>query len=104
MSISSFEVLDVMFKPSLEKEIANISAPGPQIKKEETLLSKTLKFEEKNVYLTFFILRPSSQDMSISSFEALDVRFKLSSEEEIANISAPRPQIKIVRTPCFLKL
>ena len=42
--------------------------------------------------------------MTISSFEALGVRFELSSEEEIANISAPGPQIKKVRTLCFLKL
>ena len=29
--------------------------------------------------------------MTIRSFEALDVRFELSPEEEIANISAPGP-------------
>ena len=34
--------------------------------------------------------------MTISSFEALGVRFELSSVEEIANISAPGPQIKKV--------
>ena len=32
--------------------------------------------------------------MAISSFEALGLRFKLSSEEEIANISARGPEIK----------
>ena len=32
------------------------------------------------------------------------MRFELLSEEEIANISAPRPQIKKVRTLCFIKL
>ena len=42
--------------------------------------------------------------MDISSSEALGVRFELSSEKEIANISAPGPQIKKVRTLCFLKL
>ena len=42
--------------------------------------------------------------MAISSFEDLGVRFELSSVEEIANISAPGPQIKKVRTLCFLKL
>ena len=42
--------------------------------------------------------------MTISPFEALGVRFKLSSEEEIANISDPGPEIKKVRTLCFLKL
>ena len=42
--------------------------------------------------------------MAISSFEVLGLRFELSSEEEIANISAPGPQIKKVRTLCFLKL
>ena len=41
--------------------------------------------------------------MTISSFEALGVRFELSSEEEIANISAPGPQIIKVRTLCCLK-
>ena len=42
--------------------------------------------------------------MAISSFEDLGVRYELSSVEEIANISAPGPQIKKVRTLCFLKL
>ena len=44
--------------------------------------------------------------MTISSFEALDqdVRFELSSEEDMANILAPGPQMKKVRTICFLKL
>ena len=42
--------------------------------------------------------------MTISLFEARGVRFELSSEEEIANISAPGPQIKKVRPICFLKL
>ena len=32
--------------------------------------------------------------MAISSFEDLGVRFELSSVEEVANISAPGPQIK----------
>ena len=41
--------------------------------------------------------------MSISLFEAWGVRFELSSEEEIVNISAPGPQIKNVRTLGFLK-
>ena len=36
--------------------------------------------------------------MTISSFEALSVRFELLLEEEIANISAPGPQIKKVKT------
>ena len=42
--------------------------------------------------------------MTASSLEAQGVRFKLSSEEEIANISAPGPKIKKVRTLFFLKL
>ena len=42
--------------------------------------------------------------MTISSFEALGVRFELSPVEEIGNVSAPGPQIKKVRTLCFLKL
>ena len=42
--------------------------------------------------------------MAIFSFEVLGLRFELSSEEEIANISSPGPQIKKVRTLCFLKL
>ena len=42
--------------------------------------------------------------MSISLFEALGVRFELSSEEEIAIISASWLKIKKVRTLCFLKL
>ena len=42
--------------------------------------------------------------MTISLFEARGVRFKLSSKEEIANISAPGPKIKKARTLCFLKL
>ena len=42
--------------------------------------------------------------MTISSFDARVVRFKLLSEEEIANIMALGPQIMKVRTFCFLKL
>ena len=42
--------------------------------------------------------------MTISLFEALGARFELSSVEEIANISAPGPQIKKVRTLSFLQL
>ena len=42
--------------------------------------------------------------MTISSLEARGVRFELLSEEEIANISAPGPKIKKVKTLCFLKL
>ena len=42
--------------------------------------------------------------MTISSFDAQVVRLVLSSEEEIANISAHGSQIKKVRTLCFLKL
>ena len=42
--------------------------------------------------------------MTISSFEALGVRFELSSEKEIANISAPGKQSKKVWTLRFLKL
>ena len=42
--------------------------------------------------------------MTISSFEALGVWSELSSEEKIVNISAPVPQIKKVRTLCFLRL
>ena len=52
----------------------------------------------------FFNLGTRSRDMTISLFEARGVRFELSSEEEIANISAPVPEIKNVRTLCFLKL
>ena len=42
--------------------------------------------------------------MTISLFEAMSVRFKLSSEEEIANISAPGPKIKKIRALYFLQL
>ena len=42
--------------------------------------------------------------MTISLFEARGVRFELSSEEEIAYISAPGPQIKKLRTLSFLQL
>ena len=42
--------------------------------------------------------------MTISSFEALGVRFEQLSVEEIANFSAPRPQIKKLRTLSFLQL
>ena len=42
--------------------------------------------------------------MAISSFEALGLRFELSSVEEIANISAPGPQIKKLRSLSFLQL
>ena len=39
--------------------------------------------------------------MSISLFEAWGVRFELSSEEEIANISVPGPKLKKIRTLYF---
>ena len=42
--------------------------------------------------------------MTISSLEARGVRFELSSEEEITNISAPGPKIKKIRTLYFLQL
>ena len=42
--------------------------------------------------------------MTLSLFEAMGVRFELSSEEEIANISAPGPKIKKIRTLYFLQL
>ena len=42
--------------------------------------------------------------MAISLFEARGVRFELSSEEEIANISAPGPKIKRLRTLYFLQI
>ena len=43
-----------------------------------------------------------SRDMTIYSFQNLDVRFELSQEEEIPNISAPGPQIKKVSVFGFL--
>ena len=72
-------------------------------KSKDTLLSHTLTIEEKNVPLVF-CLRPRSQDMTISSFEAQCVRFELLSEKEIDNISAPGSQIKKVKLLCFFKL
>ena len=42
--------------------------------------------------------------MPISLFEARGVRFELSSEEEITNISAPGPKIKKIRALYFLQL
>ena len=56
MTTSSFESWVVRFKLSSEEEIANISAPGPQIKKsKDTLLSETFKVEEKKVFLVFLL-------------------------------------------------
>ena len=42
--------------------------------------------------------------MTISLFEAHGLAFELSSEKEIANISAPRPLIQKLRTLSFLQL
>ena len=42
--------------------------------------------------------------MTISLFEARGVKFEISSEEEIAIISASGPKIKKIRTLCFLQL
>ena len=54
MSISLFEAWGVRFKLSSKEEIANISAPGPKIKKsKDTLLSQTLKVEQNKVFLVF---------------------------------------------------
>ena len=56
MTFSSFEAGDVWFELSSVEEIANISAPGPQIKKsKDTLISQTLKVEEENVSLVFLL-------------------------------------------------
>ena len=41
--------------------------------------------------------------MAISSFEALGVRFELSSEEEIADISAPEQKMKKISPLYFLR-
>ena len=49
MTISLFEARGMRFELLSEEEIANILAPGPKIKKsKETLLSQTLKVEEKS--------------------------------------------------------
>ena len=100
----SFEAWVVRFKLSSEEEIANISAPGPQIKKLRTLCFLQLEKLKKRKCPYFCDLWPRSRDMMTSSFEARVVRFKLSSEEEIDNILAPGPKIKKERTLCFLKL
>ena len=69
-------------------------APGPSIKKLRALsFLQLLKFEKAKCPY-FCDLWPSSRDMTTSSFKARVVRFKLSSEEGIANISFPGPQIK----------
>ena len=62
-----------------------------------------LKFEKAKCHY-FFDLWPWSRVRTISSFKGWGVRLELSSEEEIASISAPGPQFKNVRTLCFLKL
>ena len=53
MTISLFEARGVRFELSSEEEISNISIPGSKIKSKETLLSQTLKIEEKKVSLVF---------------------------------------------------
>ena len=54
MTISLFEAQGVRLKLSSQEEISNISASGPKIKKsKDTLLSQTLKVEEKKVSLVF---------------------------------------------------
>ena len=59
-------------------------------KTKDTLLSETLKVEEKNVSL-FFYLWARSRDMAISSFEGQEVKYVPSSREVKANILAPGP-------------
>ena len=98
MTISLFEARGLRFELSSEEEIANISAPGPQIKKLRTLCFLQLEKLKKRKWPYFCDLWPRSRDMMTSSFEAWVVEVKLSSEQEIANISAPGPQIKKVRT------
>ena len=61
MTISLFEAQGVRFELSSEEEIANISAPWQKIKKsKDTLLSQTLKVEEKKVslFLLFMAQEP----------------------------------------------
>ena len=54
MAILSIEAQEVEYVPSSKGENANILNPGPLIKKtKNTLLSQTLKVEEKKVSLFF---------------------------------------------------
>ena len=68
----------------------------------DTLLSQTLKVEQNKGSLVFD-LGPRSRDMTISLFEARSVRYKLSSEEEIANIPASGPKMKKIRPLSFFQ-
>ena len=64
MAISPFEALGLRFELSSVEEIANISAPGPQIKKLRSLsFLQLLKFERAKCPY-FFYLRPRSRDIS----------------------------------------
>ena len=49
MTISSFEALGVRFELSSEEEIANIGSWARNKKSKNTLLSQTLKVEEKKM-------------------------------------------------------
>ena len=84
----------------------NCQYPGPSAindKNKDTLLSQTLKVEEKKVSL-FFYLWPRSLDMAISSFKGQEVKYVPSSRGVNANILAPGTWIKKHRTLCFLTL
>ena len=70
MAISSFEAWEVEYFPSS--------------KLRDTLLSQTLKVEEKKVSLFFYYLWPRSRDMAISSFEGSEVKYVKSSKDEMA--------------------
>ena len=103
MTISSFDAQVVRLELSSEEDIANILAHGPQIKKcKDTLISQTLKIEEKKV--SFFYLWARSRDMAISSFKGQEVKYVPSSRGVNANILAPGTWIKKHRTLCFLTL
>ena len=82
MVISSFEAQGVRFDLSSKEEIANISAPGPQIKKVKTIdFLKLLKLKKRKCS-QFFYLWPRSRDIAIASFEPQEEEYVPLSREK----------------------
>ena len=71
MTTSSFEALGVRFELSSVEEIANISATNKKSK--DTLISQTLKVEEKKVTLVFLICGPGAEIWPLYLFACISL-------------------------------
>ena len=104
IAISSLEAREVEYVASSRGEDANISAPGPWIKKQRSLSFLQLLKCEKAKCPMFFEPSPRGQDIGIYSPWWRYVLHFLTFKRWNGHISAPGPQIKKIRTLSFLQL